>query len=392
MIVNDYLLYRNALELYKKNKIEEFTDFIKNPLLSNTEKKLLQSRMELREKNWDVAIAMLNKTFSNNHGFLTAEAGGLIAYAYSMKGEWQQAIIANDKAIMCYKDFHFSNQLFNSYYNQSVYYSRLGLLELANYYLQFAEVHAFDLSEKLSINRAQAANYSKLMEYEKAILILEKDITDLLKSKMTESSASYLLVASDIYCRARQYPKAFAILDNLILIKKVPFRARVLFEYSVLKALMEKKYSPLNWSETILSDEHYGIKAKIINLLLVGRIQEAKDFWIELAQKEPNNYFPEFSVKFESDKNSLYFVFIQKIRNLKNKDQISTSQLSGKIKLLYQLLQENSFPMSKEELIEKIWSIQYDPNFDSRFYKLIQRLKSTINCTIENNHGGYFIK
>ena len=249
-------------------------------------------------------------------------------------------------------------------------------------------------SHKISINLSLAANYSKLSKWREAIDILEKGFPILDATKDFELMISYNLVSSDIYCRDFQYAKAMTILEKLKNIKKAPFRGRILFEYELLKAHTDEKFSLIKWPEAVMEDAIYSTKAKVIDYLLTGQNVEAQRTWIILAKKEPNNYLPNFEMKFKSDENTLYFVFIKKIQclKIKNENIKKDLNLNGKQKILFDLLYQNKFPMRKEELIEKIWEVPYDPQYDSRFYKLVQRLKEKADCEIKNNHGGYLIE
>jgi hypothetical protein len=48
-------------------------------------------------------------------------------------------------------------------------------------------------------------------------------------------------------------------------------------------------------------------------------------------------------------------------------------------------------PLRKESLIEKIWNSPYDPAFDSRLYKLIERARQN-NINIISLNRAYFIQ
>lgn len=388
-------IYLSALDCYKNNQMDEYSELLKNSELSVVEKKLLQARLTFRDKKWDEGIDDLVKIKTEMSDFLRAETNALISYAYSMKGDWQSAIIYNESAAELYQKLDYTKQTYNCFYNQSVYYARLGLLEIGNHYLDKAQVFASSLMEKAAINRALASNLSKSMKYPDALKHINKDIKAFQELEMNETIAIHFLVAADIYCCLGDYKKAQEFIKTLTNVKKVPFRARILFEQYMLEAFLSSGSAMVEWPEVVMEDDLYSLKAQVINHLLSGRQPEAKDAWIKLAQKEPNNYLPNFEVKYQSDRNSLYFKFISKIKSGTKEAPAPESlndSLSGKALILYTILYQASFPISKEDLIEKVWELPYEPSYDSRFYKLIQRLKEASICKIENLNGGYLIK
>jgi hypothetical protein len=57
---------------------------------------------------------------------------------------------------------------------------------------------------------------------------------------------------------------------------------------------------------------------------------------------------------------------------------------------LYRELTAATFPLRKEELIERVWGLAYDPRWDSRFYKLVERAKKA-GMAIVCSHHAYFL-
>jgi len=383
--------YFKALKILREDKITDYHNFIKKEDLSRIEKKLLNARMLLRDQCWEEVIEQFADLKNISDLFYLAESNALVSYSFSMKGGWQEAIIYNEKAIFNYLKTNSYSQLYLAYYNTSIYYSRLGLLQLSNYYLSNAQPFSESKLDSLSINLAVAANLSKVLEYDKAIKILEEGLNEIDQVNDFEFVVNFKLVSVDIFSRACNYKKSKKILEELINLKKAPSRSRILFENNLILAILNEDFSMINWQDIILKDKLYSLKTKVIDYLLTGQATEAKNTWKMLAQLEPNNFLPEFEMKFKSDENSLFYVFVKKIKALNIKSISNAGELSGKLKLLHDILYESKFPLSKEELIERIWGAPYDPALDSRFYKLVQRLKVEGSCNVVNNHGGYVL-
>ena len=88
--------------------------------------------------------------------------------------------------------------------------------------------------------------------------------------------------------------------------------------------------------------------------------------------------------KKEEEERDLFFQAIQKMCGIRPVATAAPSSSSALIEKLEKVLRGAAMPLRKEELIEKIWNIPYSPAYDSRFYKLLERVrklsKSRIVC------------
>ncbi len=392
MVVKDFTLYKKAILVFKEGHISKYNTLISNKFFSHSERRLLKSRVLLRDKQWDNAISSLLKISLDNHLYLIAERDALVSYAYSCKSDWQNAFIFNDKSIDNYKMILQLDGLFNSLYNQSVYTSRMGQVEVSSYYIEKSAEYCLNIDQEILLVRAKAANLSKLGMYKKAIELLKENESKLVEIDNEYTINEYRLVMADIYFRNRELESAFAIYKSLIQIKKTPVRMRILFEYKLIEYFIDKT-SCISWSEHIKDNSEYSLKVEIIDLLNSGRSDEAQDLWIKLARKVPHYYLPNFKVRYKSDEKALFYSYIQLIRNKKSQKVLDANlKLSGKQEALYKALRGAEFPVSKENLIEMIWADNYDPKYDARLYKLIQRLKESAKIDVLCEKGGYFIK
>ena len=304
-----------------------------------------------------------------------------------MKGDYQYAFVNNAKSIDLFFKIKSNEQLFLANYNQSVYVARMRQLEISNYYLEQASQYSSTLKDSLMINRALATNYSNQLRYVEALKVIEGDLSRLNEVDDIDTVMGYKVVAVDIYARNLKLEKSFEILKELNKILKNPFRSRVAFEFQIVSYLLNDETKEITWPSFLKNDSDYKLKVKIIDLLKTGQIDDAKKFWVKLSRKFPGIYLQKFEVKYASDRDTLFYNLIKKLesKNISSKEL----HLKGKLNQLHLLLTQQKFPTSKEELIEKIWGISYDPSYDSRFYKLIQRLK--IHVTVLNVSGAYSI-
>ncbi len=86
-------------------------------------------------------------------------------------------------------------------------------------------------------------------------------------------------------------------------------------------------------------------------------------------------------------------VFFQCIEKLRVKNTMNStlplSDLSPSLQKAWKVICESPTPLRKEELIEKIWDVRYSTEFDSRFYKLIERLKLKANARVIQKNRTY---
>ena len=384
---NKYSEYLEILSLFKKDKIDLFKIRIKKSKITQVEKSLLRIRIYFREQQWKKSISLLESFSGKYSDFLTAESFSLLSYAYFMKGDYQNAFINNAKSIELLLNMKSTEQLFLSNYNQSVYIARMRQINISNYYLEQASKFTSTLKDTLMVNRALATNYSNQLRYVDALQIVENDLLRLKDLEDIDTVIGYKVVAVDIYARNKQLYKSIEILTELRKNYKSPFKSRIAFEFQVASYLHSYGQTKISWPSFLKNDTNYSLKVKIIDLLIIGNIVEAEKAWIELARQFPGIYLNKFEVKYSSDKDTLFYklVTILKCKEV----TIKNIQLKGKLDKLYVILSQQVFPCSKEELIESIWGIPYDPSYDSRFYKLIQRLRSHVD--VLNVHGAYSI-
>jgi DNA-binding response OmpR family regulator len=107
----------------------------------------------------------------------------------------------------------------------------------------------------------------------------------------------------------------------------------------------------------------------------------------------PENYKENFEIIHEADRRAPFFVFLKSL--LSNRRHRLSAQvgadvqnLHGKAGKMLELLRIAPMPLRREHLIEEIWNRDYTPEYDSRFYKLIERLRKR-GVPIKNTNQTY---
>jgi hypothetical protein len=385
----NHQIYDDLVKLFKQGEFNLLHKKIKTAPLHPIEKKLLNIRLLFRKKEWQEAIDQLNKLQTSIAPFYATEKFALLSYSYFMQGNFQQAYIWNMQNFILLQDLALQEKLFSCLYNQSVYTARMGQLEISNYYLTEGQKYTQTPKDKLLIIRALATNQSKQLAYKEALQTISQGEQLLNKIDNQLSLIEFQIIKVDILCRNKKYTDALNILERLPDHSKAHLRMRIIFEKILLQIIISNEITSIKWPSFLKQDSEYHLKINIIDQLTTGQLDLAKKSWRKLAKQFPRLYLPDFKMKYQSDEDSLFFKLI-KLINTKAPLQ-NEIILKGKQKELYDILKQQQFPISKELLIEKIWHLEeYDPKFDMRLYKLIQRVKKVVN--IQNINGGYFIK
>ena len=104
----------------------------------------------------------------------------------------------------------------------------------------------------------------------------------------------------------------------------------------------------------------------------------------------PNFYTHDFKSCDNSQENTLFMAALEKLLTRNDvMNPVNTLIKGKKGQALIEILSNARMPLRKELLIEKIWNIQYDPNYDTRFYKLVERISQNTSLNIINQNHAY---
>lgn len=388
-----YPEYNKALRYYIDGNIRYFNRARKATELSYPEKKLLEARSLFIKKEWDSAYELLS-TIQTPCPFLNGDLYFLRAYCHSRKGEFAAAAGLLEQSICYYDQAKDRRGGFLAHYNSSVAYNRLRKIDQEEEHLNQALQLATHASETILILRGQACLFSNKSDHERAVHFIEQALNmDIGELDINENDKLNLLsVAVDIYFRAGRPAKSMAMLEELKLSKINSAKARVSFEHYILKAHMNQQKldrMPL----AIKNSTEYTLKWDLLKMVQTGQIQEAEKKWQELADLFPEIYGLPFELRDPSLKETIFFTYLDAQFESEQVDFEEINKLHGKnLKRLYKILIESPIPLSKENLIEKIWGIDYSPEFDNRFYQLMKRLKQRVNRTVTNKNNCYKIQ
>ena len=382
--IQDHPLYVEAREALHSEELVRFRKFQKSRDLSQEEKKVLKAREFIHSQKWKDALEILENMGVIKSEYLNAEMYAIKTYVYQVLARPEEALWSNQRALFYYELCGDEEGLFRSHYNRAVTLEKFQLYRLMDFHYNEARKFCKEPHQIVHILKAEAFLKCRVQEPHEAVQKIEKALT--YEEKLEKTHFDNLkTVASEIYLKAGNRKKAAFILKEVMASKINPERARVLSEIKMLEVIEDnsKMKSP---PETIQKNEEWHLRWQILQNIQEGNPQKAKSLWKELSLKYPNLYGKPFSIKDPLEENTAFGLALKKVYQEKEEAPQSIQSLS-KIEHLQWLLEQASTPLRKEDLIEKIWGESYDPKFDARFYKLVQRLKKS--CPVHNNGGVY---
>lgn len=385
--ISDHEIYVQARDHLYKEELSKFKRLKNSPELSQEERKILKAREHIHRQEWKQCMDILTNMGRLKSEYLHAEMYALKAYLHSIQAEPEESLWANSRALFYYELCQDDEGLFRTHYNRAVSLESFKQYRLMNYHYNEARKYAKDPHQISHILKAESFIHCLLKQEDAAKEKIEEALNLIPKLEKTHAD-NLKTVASEIYIKVGNFQKAKNLLKEVIASKINPERARVLAELRMLEVIEDggKMKTP---PETVSKNYFWHLKWKILQNLLEGEVVQAKIFWSELSASFPKLYGKDFEIFDPFERETAFGILLEKSYQLKpSRGQMPKSLSKGELLLWY--LENSPVPLRKEDLIEKIWDCEYNPKFDARFYKLIQRVKK--EKPIENEGGVYFLK
>ncbi len=384
----DYELARKA---YLSGKSRSLRKFLNSPDLSVSEKRLLQSRLLIKKGHWREALDLLN-SFTPQPSFLKAERDSLIGNLHSFSGRWQEAIVATSQAVEAYKTCEDRLGLFNTHYNLSVFYGRIGRPEKAYHHLGQAAELAASADEHVTVLRAEACALSRDLKFKEAMAKIHSTI-ELGEALNDVDRNCTLTVAVDILTRAGRLEEAYSLVETLGKKKASREQPRVLFYTAVLKRLLDTKSLDMPVPPAIVrKNTEYCLQWNILRYAARFEQDRMEAAWLDLVHLRPQVFAENFQCVSQSDNRTAFMRLFSKI--LESRPRLlqtpNEQAFVGKLGRIHSILLSASVPLSKEFLVEAIWSVPYVPSCDGRFYKLLERLRR-MGVQVNKRHQYYYL-
>jgi len=359
------------------------------------ERKLLGVRL-LLENNQKEDAFLQCKNIETSNSLFQAEKHFLLATLYYSKRQYETAALHAHHAIEEFKKNPeesevYRGRLFLSHLNLGITYGEMRLRKLALHYLTLAQGYASTIEDELLIQRATACELSLQGDYVRALSV----IAEIEKKSALSRSFDYgahCLVAGGICAWNKDYERAMTYFARIKRGQSLIIRERLKsFEVFTRFILAPKEAKRLPQIPKYFSrDSECTWQWLLLKAIQSGQEKEAREFWTKLHQLRPEVYLQDFAKYPERESSHLFFQCLQKLE-LSSLCKVSSAELKGRLKIAFDLLSQSKIPLRKEDLIERIWSTSYSSDFDSRFYKLIERLKQKTKAPILQSNRAYYL-
>jgi hypothetical protein len=391
----EYPIYAQALEAYYSNHLRALRTFLDSRKLTDVEKNLIRARVLIKDGDSKGALQLLESLPRTLGSFLEAEKEILRSSAFFFSGHYEKAASANLRAADSYRAVDDLEGLFLATYNLSVDFQQLGCDELSTYYLNRCEEFARSAGQKALLNRALACHYARLTQYDVAVSWL-KHAFEMQEELSFNDRMALSIVAAEIYFEAGEQNRSFELLKELHEDRtRSRERARIEFSYLVLSSFLKRTSLPAMPKSIEVSD-NYSLKWKILCAIQSGELERAQELWSALCILEPLSFGNDFSAKQKSEARGIFYSYLRLLRSQEVRkgdlDGGMCDSLTGRLGLLHETLLAAKGPISKEHLIERVWNTRYDVRYDSRFYKLVERLKKRVPFEVVVENRAYFYR
>ncbi|OQW48791.1 MAG: hypothetical protein A4S09_13415 [Proteobacteria bacterium SG_bin7] len=382
-----YERYFTGVNAYTSGNARLLNQILESKSISAEEKILLIARKLFSLKKHVEAFDLLDKKTNFEDLFLDSERNYLLSNCHSYFSNWENAILYSEKAFLSYKNLKHKRGIFLSGYNLSAFFNRLGLQQISYKYLQEIISSVENEGQKALLARAFSCYYSTQSDYAKAGEQIQIAINKL-KDMNFLDQVTTLSVGLDIFFRLKEFEKFDEVLKIIERTKMLRENVRLEFDRICYQMYKNNLYSSsFKPTKSILNSKEYHYKFMILSYLRDGEYKKAQQVWSKLCELMPQRYKDNFKCVIESDEKSLFMTLLFKFS--KSSVELDDSLMEGKIKILYNELRKPGAFKRRENLIESIWKVDYDPSYDSRFYKLIERFKKVTGITLIKKNRCY---
>ena len=380
--------YERAVDAYLNSRKDRLDRVLSSGKLRPTERTLIEARVLNRNGESREALELLRKIQPEGR-FLRAELHWVRSHCHHRLAEYEFLHLEKLRAEVLYRECGDRRGLFLCAYNLSVEHNRSARHELERHYLEQAEVLMQGASEQALVWRAQACLLSVQEKWPEAIRRIERamDCSDELTPL---DSAGTRAVAADLYFQAGRSERALELLMDLSRLPESAERARFECDRLLLQSLLKKELV-VDAGPAVRENPEYHARWQLVRAVQGGDRATASSAFARLSALLPEAFEVDQDGSWlchdASTRKSIFWSALQaaleqdRQRPAPISDRTENAAAgSGLLNELEQILSTSVMPLRKEELVEQLWRCPYDPAFDSRFYKLVQRLKRSLTA------------
>lgn len=391
----NYEVYDLAVQNYLSRDLKSFKRLMGDKSLSQPERLLLKAREHFLNQKMEHAYSFLKDSEGFETDFLEAERKFLLANYHSYKSDWHKSLQCNLDAVFLYERVSDPAGLFVCNYNLSVDYGNFGDRYNATKRLRYAEKYSRNGRERSLVLRANACFASVDGEFSKAIEYIESALENVGALSENDLRTTQLVRADLLICVGR-LEDAYSQLEQIKRTKGVRNRVKLYFDLLTLKFIISGELEFSRFTYLFCDSREYRLKWGVITNIACGDLDQAQSCWDELKVIFPykDGYKQDM---FAFDQRTSFGRCLNALKTRRNSVQSVANTaadqrfVKSKIDNLVDVLRDAPFPMRKEILIQKVWKTDYNPRFDNRLYKLIERARDR-GFEIESKRRAYYLK
>lgn len=381
----DHKTFLAAIDCFTDN-MQKFKRYYNDKRLTQAEKAMLKSKVELRKGNFQKALELLEFTTTNPF---------LKAYQLYYQGNLLNNAAKSHEAIPLLKESYLRfmkledkvKAYFPLYALIITLINQRNATQVEFYLKELGKMHLNDPYQQSSFLRAKALYFSLLEDNETALKYINKALA--IKSSKLETRMAFFLVAKFvIYFKLHRYNECEQILADYKDVNGFADSANYNFMRIMLSHFLHDApiYAYPKHFKGVAELEY---QVNTIKHLSVAETDLAKIYWAKLQDINPALYREGFV--YTGDYGLFGACLAKHQRKNENKTlSFNLDELKGSTQeRLYSILMNSSKTHSKEELIKLIWDEEYTLENSQRFNKLLSRVKKKYGLEVRVRKGSY---
>lgn len=380
--------FLQALQTFHVN-VRSMKNFLSDKRITQSEKKILECWLMLRENRLDEILEVLPK-LNTDYDLLVGSQKNLIwGMALSNKTHFKEAIPYMRKAVDELASFDLEHQRFTALYNLFIAYLNLknkkGMEETLGH---LREIEPETKRQEIILLQCEFNYCSLIGEYGSAKSFLRQ--LDSYRPHMNDGLVASTLTSKFLfYVKLEDFKSCEKTMEEMKKQRKFQLSSNYTFMRLMLDHYLHQKtlyVYPQEFKDQPISF----YQLKVIQCLEEQNPDEAKTYWKKLQISAPDVYGPDF--KYHGDK-CIFSLCLDKHLSQPKKSLEFSNLPENKVEALYMILSEASTPVRKETIHQLLWKEELIEKSDNlKLKKVISRVREKYDVDIQFKKGCYCIE
>ncbi|MFZ4714897.1 MAG: hypothetical protein ACOYL6_14355 [Bacteriovoracaceae bacterium] len=375
-------------------EITKFNRLMTDKRLTQNEKKILESWLLLRDKEYDQIIALLTP-MSCNIDIVESQRLLILGIAWNSKAQYQKALelVAQSLAKLPVRyAINLDTIRFRTLYNLFVINENLRDLNQMKKLLAKMSSTPIPPAQRIHYELCRLSYANQTEDFSSAERIID-NLSDVQEEMSEYQKITFSVELFQYYLLQNLYGSCEKVLQEISSTRKYLLSSDFRFMKQLLAYLTHDSTLYLYEADFTNSPERY-LQVKTLLALEACNMDHAQQAWEELKAKNKELYQGNFVFKGQK---CLFSLCLQKfLRGKESKIELVTiSQIqssSNKMEALYQILQAQTSPINKLDLYFLLWGEKPTDKFAlNKLEKLVYRVRQEYSVTISSRKGCYFL-